>query len=111
MCRKRKTLIPQGDVERESQSPLAKRLREEPPAAPTAVASEAAGDEKKKEQLDSILTRTGGAYIPPARLRMMQESITDKTRWVCYLGNRVLRERERGEEQKGRVRGRRKERV
>ncbi|KAM4626157.1 pre-mRNA-splicing factor CWC22 homolog [Discoglossus pictus] len=34
---------------------------------------------KKKEELDPILTRTGGAYIPPARLRMMQEQITDKS--------------------------------
>ncbi|KAL4656690.1 pre-mRNA-splicing factor CWC22-like [Arapaima gigas] len=33
---------------------------------------------KKKEELDPILTRTGGAYIPPARLRMMQAQITDK---------------------------------
>uniref|UniRef100_A0A8C9VGY2 Pre-mRNA-splicing factor CWC22 homolog n=1 Tax=Scleropages formosus TaxID=113540 RepID=A0A8C9VGY2_SCLFO len=32
----------------------------------------------KKEELDPILTRTGGAYIPPARLRMMQAQITDK---------------------------------
>ncbi|CAH2305859.1 pre-mRNA-splicing factor CWC22 homolog [Pelobates cultripes] len=34
---------------------------------------------KKKEELDPILTRTGGAYIPPAKLRMMQEQITDKS--------------------------------
>lgn len=32
--------------------------------------------------MDPILTRTGGAYIPPAKLRMMQEQITDKNRWV-----------------------------
>lgn len=35
---------------------------------------------KKKEELDPILTRTGGAYIPPAKLRMMQQQITDKSR-------------------------------
>lgn len=35
---------------------------------------------KKKEELDPILTRTGGAYIPPAKLRMMQAQITDKSR-------------------------------
>lgn len=44
----------------------------------------AAADEppvkKKKEELDPILTRTGGAYIPPAKLRMMQQQITDKSR-------------------------------
>ncbi|XP_077128714.1 pre-mRNA-splicing factor CWC22 homolog [Ranitomeya variabilis] len=34
---------------------------------------------KKKDDLDPILTRTGGAYIPPAKLRMMQEQITDKS--------------------------------
>lgn len=34
---------------------------------------------RKKEEVDPILTRTGGAYIPPARLRMMQQSITDKS--------------------------------
>uniref|UniRef100_A0A8C9WVG9 Pre-mRNA-splicing factor CWC22 homolog n=1 Tax=Sander lucioperca TaxID=283035 RepID=A0A8C9WVG9_SANLU len=34
---------------------------------------------KKKEEIDPILTRTGGAYIPPAKLRMMQQQITDKT--------------------------------
>ncbi|CAL8265766.1 unnamed protein product [Lota lota] len=43
----------------------------------------AAGEEppvkKKKEELDPILSRTGGAYIPPAKLRMMQAQITDKT--------------------------------
>ncbi|XP_064371100.1 pre-mRNA-splicing factor CWC22 homolog isoform X2 [Dromaius novaehollandiae] len=33
---------------------------------------------KKREEVDPILTRTGGAYIPPAKLRMMQEQITDK---------------------------------
>ncbi len=60
---------------------------------------------KKKEDVDSILTRTGtifivlvyllgdiimllinigGAYIPPARLRMMQEQIEDKSRWALF---------------------------
>lgn len=29
---------------------------------------------------ESIATRTGGAYIPPARLKMMQAGITDKSR-------------------------------
>jgi len=33
----------------------------------------------KKKNDDILTTRTGGAYIPPARLRMMQESITDKS--------------------------------
>ena len=34
---------------------------------------------RKKEEPDPILTRTGGAYIPPARLRMMQAAISDKS--------------------------------
>uniref|UniRef100_A0A0K0DD65 Lethal protein 858 n=1 Tax=Angiostrongylus cantonensis TaxID=6313 RepID=A0A0K0DD65_ANGCA len=32
----------------------------------------------KKEPLDLLRTRTGGAYIPPAKLRMMQDQISDK---------------------------------
>ncbi|KAG9349462.1 hypothetical protein JZ751_027907 [Albula glossodonta] len=47
-------------------------LRDNPPAEEPPV-------KKKKEELDPILTRTGGAYIPPARLRMMQAQITDKS--------------------------------
>ena len=34
---------------------------------------------KKKPEPDPLLTKTGGAYIPPARLRMMQEGIKDKS--------------------------------
>merc|ERR1719186_402558 len=36
-----------------------------------------AASAKKKD--DVLTTRTGGAYIPPAKLRMMQQSITDKS--------------------------------
>ncbi|XP_068924662.1 pre-mRNA-splicing factor CWC22 homolog [Petaurus breviceps papuanus] len=47
-----------------------------------ATQSSSAQDEpptkKKKDDVDPLLTRTGGAYIPPAKLRMMQEQITDK---------------------------------
>lgn len=32
----------------------------------------------KKDLMDPILTRTGGAYIPPAKLKMMQQNIQDK---------------------------------
>ncbi|CAK6448442.1 unnamed protein product [Pipistrellus nathusii] len=49
---------------------------------PSLTQSSSAQDEptakKKKDELDPLLTRTGGAYIPPAKLRMMQEQITDK---------------------------------
>ncbi|KAL9958544.1 hypothetical protein ACROYT_G035572 [Oculina patagonica] len=34
---------------------------------------------KKANPNNPLLTRTGGAYIPPARLKMMQESIEDKS--------------------------------
>ncbi len=51
----------EGDVNKENEEPAP------PPPA-----------KKKKEE--NILTRTGGAYIPPAKLKMMQEQITDKTR-------------------------------
>lgn len=33
---------------------------------------------RKPKETDMLNTRTGGAYIPPARLRMMQAQITDK---------------------------------
>ena len=58
-------------------------------------------EKKRKKDDDSILTKTGGcgyyycnlsllisvggAYIPPARLRMMQAQITDKTRYVDFI--------------------------
>ncbi|CAK1603581.1 unnamed protein product [Parnassius mnemosyne] len=35
--------------------------------------------ERKAKDTDMLNTRTGGAYIPPARLRMMQAQITDKS--------------------------------
>ncbi len=34
---------------------------------------------KRVKEMDPVLTRTGGAYIPPAKLRMMQAQITDKS--------------------------------
>ena len=33
----------------------------------------------RKKNKDLLTSKTGGAYIPPAKLRMMQESITDKS--------------------------------
>ena len=35
---------------------------------------------KENETGASITTKSGGAYIPPAKLRMMQQQITDKNR-------------------------------
>lgn len=34
----------------------------------------------KRAKIGNINMRTGGAYIPPAKLRMMQEKIKDKSR-------------------------------
>ncbi|XP_065834376.1 pre-mRNA-splicing factor CWC22 homolog [Oscarella lobularis] len=34
---------------------------------------------KKSKQESNLMTKTGGAYIPPAKLRMMQERIADKS--------------------------------
>ena len=45
---------------------------------PSAAKAATPPPKRKKEEQDPLLTRTGGAYIPPARLRMMQEAITDK---------------------------------
>ncbi|KAM8934094.1 pre-mRNA-splicing factor CWC22 homolog [Pelodytes ibericus] len=64
-----------NDRRRNRRSPPTRRSEEraeEPAPAEPPV-------KKKKEDLDPILTRTGGAYIPPAKLRMMQEQITDKS--------------------------------
>ena len=36
-------------------------------------------EREKKEQMQMLNTRTGGAYIPPAKLRLMQEKINDKS--------------------------------
>ncbi|XP_076449470.1 uncharacterized protein LOC143285903 [Babylonia areolata] len=40
---------------------------------------DSAPPEKKAKETGDITTRTGGAYIPPAKLRMMQAQITDKS--------------------------------
>lgn len=44
-----------------------------------AAADIQSADKKSKEEgMDVLTSRTGGAYIPPAKLRMMQAEITDK---------------------------------
>nr|XP_034350624.1 pre-mRNA-splicing factor CWC22 homolog [Arvicanthis niloticus] len=45
---------------------------------PSSTQEEPASKKKKRDELDLLLTRTGGAYIPPTKLRRMQEQITDK---------------------------------
>ena len=46
---------------------------------PDSMASFLASKRAKKADDGGIMTRSGGAYIPPARLRMMQQQIEDKT--------------------------------
>lgn len=42
------------------------------------MSSEQQKTQKLKKDMDLLHTRTGGAYIPPAKLKMMQEQISDK---------------------------------
>lgn len=65
-----------------------KRSRSESPQVPSKQdkrRNDAPKDEaktapvRKAKETDMLNTRTGGAYIPPARLRMMQAQITDKS--------------------------------
>ncbi|XP_017470039.1 PREDICTED: pre-mRNA-splicing factor CWC22 homolog isoform X2 [Rhagoletis zephyria] len=46
-----------------------------------ATVSDAEGNitERQRRTVDLLTSRTGGAYIPPAKLRMMQAKITDKS--------------------------------
>lgn len=74
--------------ERERGSDWRKSQRSLSPATrntPEKTAHDEPPPKKKKEDLDPILTRTGGAYIPPAKLRMMQAQITDKNRCVKHV--------------------------
>uniref|UniRef100_A0A667WTG7 Pre-mRNA-splicing factor CWC22 homolog n=1 Tax=Myripristis murdjan TaxID=586833 RepID=A0A667WTG7_9TELE len=64
---------------RDVESEYRRRARSPSPANREPAAAEEPPVKKKKEELDPILTRTGGAYIPPAKLRMMQQQITDKS--------------------------------
>lgn len=67
---------PQRAIERERQ--LAERLRKQEPEAtkpPTEEEKQAAAKAEYEKLLNS---RSGGTYIPPARLRALQAQITDK---------------------------------
>lgn len=46
---------------------------------PTDTNAQKEAPPRKAKDADLLNTRTGGAYIPPARLRMMQAQITDKS--------------------------------
>ncbi|XP_058520671.1 pre-mRNA-splicing factor CWC22 homolog [Ochotona princeps] len=66
------------DRKRSRKSPSPGRRSPEPPVIQSSSAQDEPSTKKKKDEQDPLLTRTGGAYIPPAKLRMMQEQITDK---------------------------------
>lgn len=70
------------DRKRSRKSPTPGRRSPEPSVTQSSSAQDEPTAKKKKDELDPLLTRTGGAYIPPAKLRMMQEQITDKNRHV-----------------------------
>lgn len=61
------------DVNQERRRERERQMEERAPAAPRPR------QDPMEEMKTLTLTRTGGAYIPPARLRMMQEQITDKS--------------------------------
>ncbi|ESP01900.1 hypothetical protein LOTGIDRAFT_138828, partial [Lottia gigantea] len=70
----------QKDARRDSDRP-SKRRSHEKQSPRQGKYKDVSKDGKTQKEIDpnNILTRTGGAYIPPARLRMMQAQITDKT--------------------------------
>ena len=72
------------DRKRSRKSPSPGRRTPEPSVTRSSSAQDEPTAKKKKDELDPLLTRTGGAYIPPAKLRMMQEQITDKNRHVDF---------------------------
>ncbi|XP_027721950.1 pre-mRNA-splicing factor CWC22 homolog [Vombatus ursinus] len=67
-----------SDRRRCRKSPSPGRRSTERATTQSSSAQDEPPTKKKKDDVDPLLTRTGGAYIPPAKLRMMQEQITDK---------------------------------
>ncbi|KAH1185071.1 hypothetical protein KIL84_013012 [Mauremys mutica] len=68
----------ESDRRKQKKFPSPDRKSPERSVPQSSLAHDEPPSRKRKEELDPILTRTGGAYIPPAKLRMMQEQITDK---------------------------------
>ncbi|KAH7705275.1 pre-mRNA-splicing factor CWC22, partial [Aphelenchoides avenae] len=58
---------------RDKEKEWQERTRDDDKAAPAEKT-----DRQKRAEANPLLTRAGGAYIPPAKLRMMQEQIADK---------------------------------
>ncbi|XP_061464283.1 pre-mRNA-splicing factor CWC22 homolog [Rhineura floridana] len=68
----------ESDWRKYRKSPSPNRRSAERATTQSSLSHDEPPSKKKKEDLDPILTRTGGAYIPPAKLRMMQAQITDR---------------------------------
>uniref|UniRef100_A0A8C0HEA4 Pre-mRNA-splicing factor CWC22 homolog n=1 Tax=Chelonoidis abingdonii TaxID=106734 RepID=A0A8C0HEA4_CHEAB len=68
----------ESDRRKQKKFPSPDRKSPERSVPQNSLAHDEPPSKKRKEEMDPILTRTGGAYIPPAKLRMMQEQITDK---------------------------------
>lgn len=63
-----------------SPSPDRRKRRKSSEEKPIVQETKAEREKKQQQQQmkELLTTRTGGAYIPPAKLRLMQEQITDK---------------------------------
>lgn len=70
---------PQRAFERERQLAERLRQRDEESAAPKPLTAEEKQAAAKAEYEKLLNVRSGGTYIPPARLRALQAQITDKT--------------------------------
>ncbi|KAI9707435.1 MAG: pre-mRNA-splicing factor cwc22 [Candelina mexicana] len=70
---------PQRAMERERQLAERLRQREVEPAPPKPLSQEEKQAAAKAEYEKLLNMRSGGTYIPPARLRALQAQITDKT--------------------------------
>lgn len=66
-----------GSRERRRNDRRGDDVRKRPGDEKDSEKGKAAAPARKKEDL--LTTKTGGAYIPPAKLRMMQKNITDKS--------------------------------
>ncbi|CAG0887789.1 unnamed protein product [Darwinula stevensoni] len=79
-------IVNYGDLEREESEEVRTRDRQkrrQGESSDDAPSKKSRADDPKSQEAkktdDPIMTRTGGAYIPPARLRMMQAQIADKS--------------------------------
>ncbi|ETN85044.1 hypothetical protein NECAME_06591 [Necator americanus] len=85
------SLAMSDDGKRKDGSPAQRRRREGTPEKKAEEKKSAEEENKeKKEPLDLLRTRTGGAYIPPAKLRMLQDQIQDKAHEVLALEIMIL---------------------